>query len=311
MLLNLISFIVLAGGALVSLWLASLTWRARSRPVHLVGTLIFALGVVGFVVAIVIALFGFARLTFARGHPLSNVKVAATPQQIARGQQLAHQCVTCHSSTGSLPLDGSNTNVIKFPPIGTLRSPNLTPAGPLQSWTDAEIIRAIREGVSKSGHPLLGMPAWSYRYLSDNDVQALVAYLRSQPAVSHDVPARNLNILAALAVGVGLAPTSEEPAPSGPIVAPQAGTSAAYGRYLVAITGCRDCHGQDLNEGKAPLGIRALSPTPLGPSCWRLRSWTKPASLARCAQASRLAGAPSSPPRCRGRISRPLSATTI
>ena len=266
MLLNLLSFAVLIGGAVVCLWLARRTWKSPGRALKWLGTGFFALGAVGFIMATLIALFGFSKLTFAGSHPLPNVKVAATPQQIARGQQLANQCVTCHSSTGKLPLDGANSNVIKFPPLGTLRSPNLTPGGPLQSWSDAEIIRSIREGVGQSGHPLLGMPSWALRHLSDEDVQALVAYLRSQPAVSHNVPARDLNIIAALSVGAGMAPTSEEPAPSHPVVAPQAGTSAEYGRYLTAKSGCRDCHGKDLNGGKALLGISALSPTPIGPS---------------------------------------------
>jgi hypothetical protein len=96
---------------------------------------------------------------------------------------------------------------------------NLTPGGPLQRWTDGEIVRAIREGLTNDGRSLLGMPSQAYRNLSDADVQALVAYLRSQPAVDNPQPARNLNVLAALFLGAGMFPTSAQ-APVGSVAAP-------------------------------------------------------------------------------------------
>jgi mono/diheme cytochrome c family protein len=127
-------------------------------------------------------------------------------------------------------------------------------------------VQAIREGVGKNGRPLLGMTSWSFRYLSDEDVLALVAYLRSSPPVANAVPRRDLNLIAALSVGIGLAPTSVQPPIAAPVVAPKPGANAAYGRYLTAMSGCRDCHGANLNGGRAPLGIELLSATPLGPS---------------------------------------------
>ena len=90
------------------------------------------------------------------------------------------------------------------------------------------------------------MPSQAYRNLSDADVQALVAYLRSQPAVDNPQPARNLNVLAALFLGAGMFPPSAQ-APVGSVTAPPAGATAEYGEYLVPIGGCADCHGVKLD----------------------------------------------------------------
>ena len=82
--------------------------------------------------------------------------------------------------------------------MGMLYAPNLTPGGDIDDWTDGEVIRAIREGVHKTGRSLLIMPSMNYRYMSDDDVQAIVAYLRSQPPTSGQTPANQFNLLDAL-----------------------------------------------------------------------------------------------------------------
>lgn len=57
------------------------------------------------------------------------------------------------------------------------------------SWSDADIVRAIREGVRPDG-TLIGppMPILWYRGISDRDVAAIVAYLRSVDLVRNVVP---------------------------------------------------------------------------------------------------------------------------
>ena len=81
------------------------------------------------VALLVLALVGFAKLNQHYDNPVAAVQVAGTPAQIARGEQLAHACMSCHSPGNELPLSGSNF-VEKFgmPPLGTLYAPNLTPA---------------------------------------------------------------------------------------------------------------------------------------------------------------------------------------
>ena len=167
-----------------------------------------------------------------------------TPEQIALGQRYAIGCAGCHSSTENLPLDGGKDNFLAGgPPLGSIYAPNLTPGGPLKDWTDAEIIRAIREGVDKDGRPLLIMPSRNLHGMSDADAQAMVAYLRSTPAVEREVPKTNLNALGAIIVASGMFPTSAQPPITGPVASPQPGT-VANGEYVIST--CRDCHGQDL-----------------------------------------------------------------
>lgn len=129
---------------------------------------------------LVLALVGFAKLNAHLDNLVENIRVAGTPAQIARGEKLANAFASCHSPGIELPLSGSNFSVkFEIPPLGTLYAPNLTPSGDIQDWSDGEVIRAIREGVHKNGRALLIMPAGSYQNMSDDDVQDLVAYLRS------------------------------------------------------------------------------------------------------------------------------------
>ncbi|MCI0397177.1 MAG: c-type cytochrome [Chloroflexi bacterium] len=209
-----------------------------------------------------IALVGLIRIEAPAARPASNLQANHSPEQIARGERLAHLCTTCHSSTGDLPLDGTVLNFIEAP-FGTIAAPNLTAGGNLDQWTDGEIGRAIREGIGRDGNALVIMPSQYLRHLSDQDVEALVAYLRSQPAVEHEVPETRLNFLGLVAVGTGLFPTavqSDVPESTG---APPAGPTVDYGEYLVNFSMCRDCHGVNLMGGD-PEGFVPVGP-PLPP----------------------------------------------
>ena len=89
------------------------------------------------------------------------------------------------------------------------------------------------------------MPAGMFRNLSDDDVQAIVAFLRSQPPVEPDTPPNNLSVLGAIMVN--FEPVFEaQPPLTEPVVAPPAGPTAAYGEYLASYT-CSICHGADLD----------------------------------------------------------------
>ena len=148
-------------------------------------------------------------------NPVPDVKVAGTPEQVERGKYLVSAfpgCAGCHSRNASANppiLDGNYIADLK--PLGDFYAPNLTPGGDLKNWSDGEIVRAIREGVDKSGRGLLVMPSPEYRQLSDDDVQSVVAYLRSQPAVQHDQPAVSLGLLGTVLTGTGQLSTSHQP----------------------------------------------------------------------------------------------------
>lgn len=249
MLQNILVVVLLLALVVFFIWLAARARRARRGYVRWPGLVLAGLFALVFAAAAVLAGIGLAKINTPASNRVTAAHAPATADKIARGERLAMSCIDCHSSTGNLPLDGSKADIAQefgAPPMGDLWAPNLTPAGPLKDWSDGEIIRAIREGVGKNGRPLLIMPSISYRALSDADVQALVAYLRSQPPVGRNVPATNPNVLAALFIGSGVFPTSVQPPIDGPQNAPPAGVTPEYGAYLVNVSGCRDCHGKDL-----------------------------------------------------------------
>src|SRR5262249_41965389 len=127
---------------------------------------------------------------------------------------------------------------------GTVVASNVTPDREtgLGAWTDGEIIRAIREGISRDGRALFPMmPYTNYRRMSDADVYAIVAYLKSLPAVRNPLPKNSLNFPVSLLI-------KSVPQPSGSVPPPNQENKLKYGEYLVTMGGCADCHTQE-NHG--------------------------------------------------------------
>ena len=230
-------------------------------------------GLIALVVIVVAGLYlNLVRIrTTQYTNPVANVSVARTPDQVARGQYMATAfpgCAGCHSSNASASppiLDGGH--VAGLDPLGSFNAPNLTPGGPTKDWTDGQIIRAIREGIDRDGHPIALMPAADYHNLSDDDVQSVVAYLRSQPAVQKDSAGVSFGFLGTMLTSTGRFPLSNQP-PAGAVTAPPRGPTGAYGKYLVSITGCTTCHGPALDAQNIPPG------PPPGPSLRSVKSWS-------------------------------------
>jgi mono/diheme cytochrome c family protein len=128
------------------------------------------------------------KLPPAYGPPIKD-KIVAPPRSdlVKYGEYLAGplgHCMDCHTPwtpTGpDMRLAGAGGNPLKGP-WGISVSSNITPgASGLKGWTDAEIARAIREGISRNGSPLKPPMAFAwYKNISDDDMKALIAYLRS------------------------------------------------------------------------------------------------------------------------------------
>jgi mono/diheme cytochrome c family protein len=114
------------------------------------------------------------------------------------------------------------------------------------AWSDAEIARAVREGVSRDGR-VMGppMPFELYRKLADDDMAAIIAYLRSLPPVR--------NAVAKSTYRIPLPPSYGPPVAD--VAAPPRTDRVAYGGYLAGPLGhCTECH------------------TPMGP---RGRDWSR------------------------------------
>lgn len=123
------------------------------------------------------------------GPPVASVPPPAD-NPVARGAYLAGpvaHCLECHTPmTGGHPdMNRLGAGGMEFRgPWGVSVARNITPhANGLGGWTDAEIIRAVTEGVSRDGRQLAPpMAFWAYRNMTRQDLTDLVAYLRSMPA---------------------------------------------------------------------------------------------------------------------------------
>ena len=244
-------------------FLAVRAWGAKNKFLKWGGLALSGLLTLAVGATLVVALVGFYKLNATYPNPVADLKVEGTPEQIARGERLAQFCKECHSPNQQFPLIGRNFLAPAEgeggegggpPPVGSLYAPNITPAH-FKDWSDGEIVRAIREGVGKDGRALIIMPSEVFRYLSDDDVQSLVAFLRSQPAAEPDTPESQLNTLGAIMAGAGMVPFTNQSPITEPIVSPPPGTSPEYGKYLVSILYCQLCHGENLGglaEGNGP-----------------------------------------------------------
>jgi mono/diheme cytochrome c family protein len=227
-------------------------------------------GFVGLILLIVTAAGanGLRKMYTPRGRPTRDLKVEATPARIARGQHIANtMCVGCHSLNGQLPLSGGKnlSDEPGVPPLGILQPINLTPAGPLANWTDGEIFRAVRDGADKNRRRLPVMSSQRARYMSDEDLMSVIAYLRSQPPVQHATSEPKPNYLALVMDGLGMIPTLPDNAPE-VIQAATPGPTLDYGQYLVRYMGCDECHGANYTGGQG--GI-----LPKGPNLRSVKGW--------------------------------------
>ncbi len=187
-----------------------------------------------------------------------DLKIAATPELVERGRYLANHvtvCIDCHSQRDfgfySGPVvpgtEGRGGEEI-VETIGKLRVPNITPAA-LGNWTDGEIARAIAAGVGKNGEALFPMmPYPIYNELAEEDLHALIAYLRTLPPIANEVPRTQLNFPMNLIVRT--IPKAHEPKPR-----PPAGDTLAYGKYLNTVAGCHFCHTPVDDKGRALPGM--------------------------------------------------------
>ncbi|RME98732.1 MAG: cytochrome C [Chloroflexi bacterium] len=177
------------------------------------------------------------------------VSVPASDEAVARGEHFARAisgCAECHGP------DLGGTVFIDAQPIGRVIASNLTAGagGVGARYSDEDWVRAIRHGVRPDGSPLLPMmPSTQFSHLSDEDLGAIIAFVKSVPPVDSVLPDGGLSFTGQIIMGVlgaGDLPvaqidhTAARPASMAPAV------SAEYGEYLSWAGVCRDCHGNDL-----------------------------------------------------------------
>lgn len=106
---------------------------------------------------------------------------ALVGDEVERGKYLARagNCFSCHTRPGGVPYTGG---VAFETPLGTIYSTNITPDAEtgIGSWSVDALRRAMHEGIAADGSRLFpAFPYTSYTKVSDADVAAIYAYLRS------------------------------------------------------------------------------------------------------------------------------------
>lgn len=270
---NILILLIILALTLGAGWLTDKALRAKRLWVKIAGglgagILTLVLGALTFA-----GVRGLAMIYFPGAAPAPELTVAGTPEQIARGEYIAGiSCLGCHGSfpngfegAPEYPLVGGVDLAAAegFGFVGQLGAENLTPGGKLADYTDGEIFRALRHGVDKNGQTLGFMSLLAVGELSDADLEALIAFLRAQPAATTDGPTGDkLNFVGLLFFGAGLFPAPEKRPDS--INAPAQGPTAEYGKYVATIGDCRGCHGSDMTGTPAsPAGSEVPNPRPL------------------------------------------------
>ncbi len=169
-----------------------------------------------------------------------------------RGQYLynSRACTECHGKDGAGRMfvdDGKGMRV---------RGPNISP-GPgnvVAAYGPQDWERSIRHGVAPTGRPLLIMPSEDYNRLSNEDLAALVAWLRHMPPASGGGAVVELPLPVKLLYGFGAIPDAasriDHALPPSQAVA--SGVTLQHGAYVAAM--CIGCHGEKMQGGKVPGG---------------------------------------------------------
>jgi mono/diheme cytochrome c family protein len=182
---------------------------------------------------------------------VETVAIPTDAEAIARGEHwVKAECIGCHGE------DLSGGPFFEAP-FGYFDAINLTSGegGVGATLTDTDWVRALRHGVGPAGHSLLIMPSQHFRYYSDEDLGEIIAYLKSMPPVDKETREPNFNLLGKVLLGAGAFGDSVIVAqnivdhPIEPAY-PPAAVTVEYGDYLVRVSGCRDCHGEELAGGR-------------------------------------------------------------
>lgn len=184
-----------------------------------------------------------------------DLQIERTHKRVERGRYLANNviaCMDCHSQRdwtvfaapikeGTFGAGGEKFGKeMQFP--GTLYSANITPHG-LANWSDGEIFRAITTGQTKTGKALFPLMGYkNYGKMDQEDLFSIIAYLRTLPSIKNDVPERELDFPVNFIV-------NSIPQKASLSVMPAKTNKVAYGRYLVSIANCQECHSQVDKKG--------------------------------------------------------------
>jgi len=228
-----------------------------------------------------------ARLTRVYDLAEETVLIPMDSASVERGRHIFQfrGCEACHSGGGYLDLSASEQTLdshlnlpsqdvphmegniyLDDPAIGRVVASNLTSGqgGVGSGYTDRGWARAIRHGIRTDGTPLLFMPATEFYFLSDGDLGAVIAYIKSAPPVDNELPASALSwtgrVVMTLVPAITFIPAElishNETRPD----APEVGITPEYGEYLTYS--CKVCHGLSMSGGPIPGFPSSWPPAP-------------------------------------------------
>ena len=180
-----------------------------------------------------------------------QVTFAPAHGQLEHGEYLfkTRGCMECHGADGAghLVIDDKDSGFF-------VRAPNITAGGasPARAYKDVDWVRAVRHGVKPSGEPLFLMPSDDYARMTDADLGAIVAYVRSlPPADTGGVELSPLPLpFKALYLFGAIKDAAEKIDHSAPPPAPVADDPLSRGEYIAQ--GCIGCHGPGFSGGRIP-----------------------------------------------------------
>lgn len=228
-------------------------------------------------------LYGLTELRFRKTYTVRSYPVAvrSDAETIARGRHIAttRRCIDCHGG------DLGGRTFLDTPILAQFFSSNLTAGegGVGARYTEADWEKAIRQGIRPDGRPLLFMPSHDYYPLGDEDLSAIVSFIRGLPSVDRPPTRNRVGPLGRFLILSGQVTTfvpaelidHEASRPT----APRPGITIEYGAYLA--TSCTGCHGERLAGGRIPgappefLPTANLTPHETGLAVWSVDDFVR------------------------------------
>ncbi|MFS2036981.1 c-type cytochrome [Polaromonas sp. CT11-55] len=213
----------------------------------------------GITCAVVLLLAGTAMVgsQMADSKSQRQIKVAVQPVAIPAAAQVLERGAYLYNSRGCADCHGANGAGREFMNDGKgmrLAGPNITPGegNVVARYTAEDWVRTVRHGVKPDGRPVFIMPSEDYNRLTDEDLGALVAYVKAMPpkvgtAAVLDLPLP-VRVLYAFDVIKDAAQKIDHTLPPAKPIAE--GVTAAHGAYVANM--CISCHGAGLAGGRIP-----------------------------------------------------------
>lgn len=216
-----------------------------------------AIAVAALVVLAAAALFAGDQLARHKMERKVDIAVKGVPLRedaaaLERGRYLfaSRGCVDCHGAKGN------GATIIDDGKGMRIAGPNISP-GPgnvVAGYTPQDWERSIRHGVNPKGHALMIMPSEDYNRLTNDDLAALVGYVRHLAPAEGGGPILELPLPVRVLYGFGMIKDAADKIdhslpPEQPVAE---GVSVKHGAYVANM--CQGCHGVKLNGGKIPGG---------------------------------------------------------